>query len=335
MKINSYKKAKIFVSGAIRVIAAVSAMFTTASASAASNMVYVEDTPSLMNGGFTLGQAATIAEQASGFTSVTFAFLNICSKSSIGQTSCNAPTSSDGPVLMWNNQPVFLSDGATALQIAQAISIINTLKTAGKQVFFSIGGASNDSTWDYINNSANTANATTLLTNFYKTYTPTGFDLDWEMGSQGGFTGAATIINGISGAQISIVPTSGSVANQYCNLYSNKTIPNVVNVQYYAGGYVQNVSEAISDNVKSINKKCDSKFSAENIIAGIAPTSTQVSSGTSNCNIDMTASTPFSSCNTVITSIKNSGVGGVFVWDYEIFPGPLMWATSVGAIIGN
>lgn len=335
MQINSYKKANVFASGAIRVIAVVGAMLTTASANAASNMIYVEDTPSLMNGGFTIGQAATIAEQASGFTSVTFAFLNICSKSSIGQTSCNAPTSSDGPVLMWNNQAVFSADGATPLQIAQAVSIIKALKAAGKQVFFSIGGADNSSTWDYINNSANTANATTLLTNFYNTYTPTGFDLDWELGDQGGFTGAATIINGISGAKTSIVPTSATVANQYCILYNNNTVPSIVNVQYYSGGYTSNISTTLSTNVSDIKNNCDSSFSAANIIAGIAPTSTQVLSGSSNCDIDMTASTPFSKCNTIISSIKNSGAGGVFVWDYEIFPGPLMWATNVGAIIGN
>lgn len=332
---------------ALGFVAATSAATLTPAAAAPSNMVYVQDMPVAMGGNLEPADVVTLSKSA--FNVITFAFLNICSTSSIGDSACAKPANAADAVLLWNLQPTTVAAGATQVQVAAITALIEALQVAGKTVYFSIGGWTNIATWNFWDSESSTANS--LLSAFYSAHKPDGFDLDAEGNGTAsynnqGFLNAGSAVSSLAPTPLfSIVPTSADASSQYCAQMGNKTPPDVVNVQYYAGGYTLDVASAVTQNLTDI-QFCNSAFTVAQIVAGIAPTSTQVPASVSNCTPGSTGDI-YSPCTTVASTIyKNTKtlnsdgnthtyIGGIFVWEYETLVQPKLWASDMNTAMGQ
>ncbi|MEE3625181.1 glycosyl hydrolase family 18 protein [Nitrospirillum sp. BR 11752] len=320
---------------------------------AAINMAYVETNTSSMGGNLSVATAADMA--ASKFNMFILSFLNICSRKDISTNNCTVPSSTSDAILLWNNQPTDPDDQsnpASAVQVSEIKAVIGILNAANKKVLFSVGGWINGGTWSYFQNDATNNIAKSLLGKFDSTYSPDGYDLDFENSPYtNGFIAAGHVIAGFTPAKtLTIAPVSGGItgsfSNQYCSLYSNKVTANYINIQFYAGGYISKTDDIIKSlraGTKSI-KNCDSNFTESKLLVGLGPNSPQLNANNNNLpNCDVSpSSSPYTSdiysgCKSIATSVAShiSSIGGFYVWDYDILFQPLTWASDMASALSS
>lgn len=310
--------------------ALVAVLLGTGAATAAAekvNLVYVENAPAPI-GNVTTADIQTLAD--SKFTHIVFAFANFYCHGD------DSPPGQDGtckagrtPTLQWNVNDVYDSNGAPYDQIVSAVS---TLTGAGKTVLMSLGGW-NQPTWDNIQ--PEIGEAASALNGFIEAYGMNGVDLDYEGGSQQGFTGMAkALAPKLKDADrlLTIVPyTVGGTQDQYAMLVSNGVTPDLVSSQFYAGGITGDVPGAVSRSLESFDYQgTNYQIPAEDFVVGLAP-STAVPAGQNNCG-----GAPYSGCADIVSEVvqQHADIGGVFVWDWHGVD-PKVWAAAMAKAMGE
>lgn len=270
------------------------------------------------------------------FTDIIFGFINICAHQkgddSPFETSNHGPDttlcSGDYPEVTWNMFQL-IDDGLDSVHLHFA----RMAKT--KKLWISVGAFENDETFSFFKSCkvVDCRKVAGQIKAFIDEYSITGVDLDFEATSIEGFEPLIKYMKEQGVTMFSTAPYSHQVpgketdlalvkANvmgphwQYCQFRKHNIEP-LINVQYYAGGYVGGIDLINKDIDEASSKEflCNGqmmKIPKSSFVAGMGVAGSWHSESFGyQCT-----SQNFEACNTFMDRLDR-GTGGVFTWRIE------------------